>query len=440
MALFLLLVLFLQTLVLKAELVQVIQLARHGARTPNSWQPILNQYKEGNGELTSLGHVQQYFLGKEMRRRYIEETNFLSPVFNASEIVIKSSYKNRTQRSAYAFTSGLYPQEDGVWIENEYGKEFPAEKLLPLKNWKTVQREEIDRIKIHEDWAKQLIEVIAIEEDYHFHAHENDVCPPAEKMVKDRKKSKIMLELEDFFKQNLYEELIKGVNTFLNDDKHLDLSMLNLKKAKSILDNYRCNSFHGLPHTPFEENIVKLLYKVRYSWAYDLLQKDTMLKAVQASKLLSEFLDYTKSAKEKAHNAPKYVFYSAHDTNLENLFSVFLHEDDILLNDHYNIIPFSSVLSIEVHRETDKDGKEVHKVKLLFNDEPQFIRWCRDYECDLDRFHKILTHHMIPDLEGFCSVGKAPKQAPCAAGVVDCVVDEVEMKASEKLGKVKIED
>ena len=87
-------VLFLSLPLLYAELIQVIQLGRHGARTPNSFEFMANQYNETEGQLTVLGLTQQYHLGQEMRKRYIEETNFLSEEFNSSEVLIKSSWKN----------------------------------------------------------------------------------------------------------------------------------------------------------------------------------------------------------------------------------------------------------------------------------------------------------------------------------------------------------
>jgi len=71
-------------------------------------------------------------------------------------------------------------------------------------------------------------------------------------------------------------------------------------------------------------------------------------------------------------------------------------------------------MSIELHKEqetVDGEVKETHHVKLLFNDEPQFIKWCMGYQCSLSQFHKILEHHIVPSLEEFCSIGKPIKQA-----------------------------
>jgi len=198
---------------------------------------------------------------------------------------------------------------------------------------------------------------------------------------------------------------------------------LNMKKAKSVLDNYRCNTFHNKDHPELDDLTLKLLIKTRYLYAYKLMLLDDMVRSVSSSKLFKEFLDFTSAARDGVAGTPKYVFYSAHDTNLEILFSIFLLESMIAQNDDYNIIPFSSVMSIELHKEqetVDGEVKETHYVKLLFNDEPQFIKWCMGYQCSLGQFHKILEHYIVPSLEEFCSVGKPIKPAAYPEEIV-CV-------------------
>jgi len=398
---------------IQSELVQVIQLARHGARTPNSFEYLPNQYEEKAGELTALGAVQQYFLGQEIRKRYVEDLKFLSEDYNSSEVIIKSSWKNRTIRSAYAFTSGLYPQKEGTWLENPYADGFPVEQILPLKNrQKTVKREDIERIKLNEDFARETVEIVSMDGDLYFHAVKSENCPTAEKIVKEIKKSNQNEDIEKYLKLTLYPQLVSGVNKHIGFNL-LDLETMTLKAGKSVLDSYRCNSFHGLDHPDIDEKTLKILKKSRYSYVYKLMLVDDLVRSVSASKLLQEFSDYIRAAENKDYNAPKYVFYSAHDTNLEILLSIFLHQDHIDEGEHYNIIPFSSMISFELHKEQEvvqgSKGPEVQDVqymKIFFNDEPQYIKLCGDYKCPLDQFYKILDHYIVPSLEDFCSLGR----------------------------------
>lgn len=409
-------VLFLALPLLQGELVQVIQLGRHGARTPNSFEFLPNQYAEQEGQLTVLGLVQQYFLGQEMRKRYIEDTPFLQETFNSSEVLIKSSWKNRTVRSALSFVNGMYPQDDGVWIDNIYTTGFSVDQLIPLKKRvKEVSHSDMKRVRINEDWAKEVVEIISLDGDLYFHAHKSANCPPAEKIVKEIKKSREITEMERFFHLTLYPALASGVNSHLGHEL-INPDLLDIKKAKSVLDNYRCNMFHGKDHPYIDEPTLKFLKKTRYFHAYKLMLVDDLVRAISASKLLDEIRHFTRSMRDGAENIPKFIFYSAHDTNLEILFSIFLFESQIAVEDHYNVIPFSSVVSFELHKEIEyieeKNGtetKEEYYVKMLYNDEPQLIKWCLGYQCTLNQFHKILEHYIIPNLEEFCQAGKIHK-------------------------------
>jgi hypothetical protein len=415
-------ILFIALPLLQAELVQVIQLARHGARTPNSFEYIPAQFNEDNGQLTVLGIVQQYFLGQEMRKRYVENLGFLSEKYNSSEVIFKSSYKNRTMRSAYSFVNGMYPQEEGVWYENFFSEEFPLDHLLPLKKReRMVAREEIKRVKINEKWAEEVTQIISKNGDLHFHAFKSENCPSIEDIVKELKKSREFEEMEKFFGLTLYPELASGINKGIGKEL-LNSEELTIKKAKSVLDNYRCNTFHGQDHPTIDEQTLKILKRTRHFYAYKTSLLDETVRSVSGTRLFEEFLNFTSLARDRVPGAPKYIFYSGHDTNLEVLFSIFLLESIIDSSEHYNIIPFSSVFSIELHKEQesalDSNGtetKESYYVQILFNDEPQLMKLCVGYKCSLEQFHSILERHIVPNLEDFCKAGKATSSAASTA-------------------------
>ena len=66
------------------------------------------------GELTGIGERMHYLLGFRNRKRYIEEKQFLSEKYDPHEILIYSSYYNRTLVSAASQLQGFYPQNEGL--------------------------------------------------------------------------------------------------------------------------------------------------------------------------------------------------------------------------------------------------------------------------------------------------------------------------------------
>src|SRR5690242_10109457 len=85
----------------------VLEIFRHGARS--SWSPIggLNSTKQDvlgefwensspfqDPELTPMGMRQQYLLGVQVRKKYID-SGFLSKTYNSKEILVYATNKNR---------------------------------------------------------------------------------------------------------------------------------------------------------------------------------------------------------------------------------------------------------------------------------------------------------------------------------------------------------
>lgn len=114
-------------------LINVIQINRHGARTPKYHQEIQKKIFFGstNMQLTINGYRQEQLLGKLMKERYTKKFNFIKDNYDDKEIAIFSSPTQRTVFSAAGFISGLYP---GVTIKSEIdeGKESKFSKIPKL--------------------------------------------------------------------------------------------------------------------------------------------------------------------------------------------------------------------------------------------------------------------------------------------------------------------
>eukprot|EP01022_Parablepharisma_sp_SALTPOND_P034053 TRINITY_DN90389_c0_g1_i1.p1 TRINITY_DN90389_c0_g1~~TRINITY_DN90389_c0_g1_i1.p1 ORF type:complete len:390 (+),score=23.20 TRINITY_DN90389_c0_g1_i1:114-1172(+) len=117
----------------------VIDFIRHGARSPLALLPFFsNTTWKTPGELTTLGSLQHFSLGKSRRQHYID-TGFLPNKYNSSLIYARSTKCNRTLSSLQSYFLGLYSisSNDSLGSADFYKiHTFSAmeEKLLSLES------------------------------------------------------------------------------------------------------------------------------------------------------------------------------------------------------------------------------------------------------------------------------------------------------------------
>ncbi|KAG4066571.1 hypothetical protein HA402_007207 [Bradysia odoriphaga] len=150
------------------ELVFVHVLYRHGDRnpvmsTPGSKYTDLSYWPEGWGQLTTLGIQQEYSLGQWLRRRY---NNFLSEVYNAKDIYVRSSDVDRTIMSAQSVLAGLYPPHgEKLWKKNFYWQPIPVHTVPASMDYLIAS--EVPNCSSYENAMKQYLASDEMEKYYH---------------------------------------------------------------------------------------------------------------------------------------------------------------------------------------------------------------------------------------------------------------------------------
>ncbi len=83
------------TLTAAPELIWASVLIRHGDRTPiTKLKNCAYDWKPGLGELTPKGMMQEFSLGRKLRKRYVDKFKILSPNFNINEPLAKRGFLN----------------------------------------------------------------------------------------------------------------------------------------------------------------------------------------------------------------------------------------------------------------------------------------------------------------------------------------------------------
>lgn len=94
----------------------IIELTRHGSRAPSDSGFTAPWIQEvGDGELTTVGQRQHYYLGLNLRNQY--PSFFTGKEFKPNEFWVRSTPYNRTIESAFSHIIGLFDMFDAKDLE-----------------------------------------------------------------------------------------------------------------------------------------------------------------------------------------------------------------------------------------------------------------------------------------------------------------------------------
>lgn len=344
----------------QCSLILVIETFRHGAREPltDFWNA--KEFKS-KGELTPVGMRQHYVLGQLLRLEYIENLNFLTPTYNATELYVYSTNVNRTIISAMSQLLGLYPLGSGPDIPTNMNYSL----LLPPFNNSFKIAEDNSFNALPNAFQPIPIHTNGLEQEYLLRPWEINVCKVNKRWYLEQYNT-------SFFKEITLEfnETLRNVGDMVNVSK----DAMDFWKMHHIYDVFQNDIFSGkdLPQD-FDK------YSKNMSFIYDILvyfiDFGTPLQKRTLSTPFFENLINIFEAKIKGIDKRKWIMYSAHDITLITILAGLNYTSYECLYQGWrqggvydklcqHFPTYASNLLFELHNDTN-----VYKVKVRYNGE-----------------------------------------------------------------------
>ena len=306
---------------------------------------------KGRGHrLSAAGMRQHYLLGQIFRKRYIEDSNFLSPTYNSSEIKVMGTSSERTQASAQAQMMGLFTPGTGKTINDE-----------------DVQRAHPPNEYDYSDWIDELGESaiayrysdIPIESRLDMLLIPTDICPGINKLVEYYRKEHID---ERNKKNEEYKIYYKSIVNALN----ISNSDITMETAYQLRDVVRSSIYEGFSHLK-EEVVDEILQKsedidryLRLTSYLMVTYDERAVYKIISSSFLTEVknLIQTKinSIKNKKETPEKLLVYVGSGITLDSTLIPFKFDTELIFS------LYCSALVIELIEINDK-----YQVKVTFD-------------------------------------------------------------------------
>ncbi|OMJ95758.1 hypothetical protein SteCoe_837 [Stentor coeruleus] len=362
-----------------SRLVGVVELCRHGARTPTKlWPWDTGRWPEGLGELLPEGMRQHYFIGQVLRTRYIQNQKLIMPFYYQPEIFVYSSDHNRTLMSAESQIQGLFPNGTGPNLRSSAMITIAVppvnvtnlNKLINSLNMSALPGN-IQLTPIHTD---DTIRQYAL----------NPSSSCQYYMYLSDQKSAMSSELQEIFDK--YNDTVNVVMQVLNCSR-----AYAQKNMQNIGGSVTCNEFMGyaLPaqFTPTViNNIQELAYEIKSFTQF----KPDFLARLAGTPFMMQMIGNLQNCMS-GNITQKFFLYSAHDTDISFILA-------FLQLDFSQPPPFASTIFFELYQY----GVNYY-VNVKYNDVLQLIPTCGGYNCSLDTFVKYVQFRSIPDIINVCN-------------------------------------
>ena len=386
-----------------SNLIGVIQLNRHGARTGRHFSNFTSKLFYGSGEeqLTINGFRQVEKLGQWIAERYIYyDYNLLSPFYDPEEILVKTSSKVRTIFSAAGFMKGMYPFSEisSNFLSHckldENCKYLKEDDVPPIANYSS--KRNLPKIKLsvananedlifHTDQCRLFINSTFTDNLKHNLVRKEiyNITNEEIKSAIDDTKSKWQEPFIGLSDETVYTKIyLKYLYSFIaHTEYHYDNKFFNLAPSTTLL----------MKKIQIEE-----WYSIRLveNWALKLINSPIY------DNLLIHLDAYVKRQERENHKL-KYLLLSGHDTSIVNIISTLFRKEKLMemiadYEKYYDVLqpPYASSFIIEVHSKSNSDFNS-NKSKLNLNNQKHSFYVRIIYNGNIlerDTLHEDLTY------------------------------------------------
>ena len=387
----------------QSKLVGVVELFRHGARSPQNFVEMFKDqenWPEGKEELIPEGMRQHYLLGTYSRQQLVQNEGLLSERYNSTEVYVFSSDFNRTLMSAQSFLSGLYSAGTGLKLRQASSIISPP---IHVENLSAISSSLSQNAL---PFKTQLIPIHSNESKSQFALNPSSACnyykklTLAKKSMKDEQ-SQILSEYPE-----VLDSIMKNMNysTSRAQDEFMKImdSMISYEfRFQSLPLNFTKSFFAKAKQTHdklknYFENEPDLL--ARYSGTGFFIQVLSHFDAISQNK-----------------TAAKLFAYSAHDSTMQAVLA-FLQLDTSVNP------PFASLVRFNLIEEDEN-----LKVEVVFNGKKMEIDACESGTCSWKEFKEFVNERSIP---GFIEV--------CKTDPSDEVIENLRGKIKSKVAKNEV--
>jgi len=370
--------------ILAEKLKFVIEYSRHGARY--SFDEIFYWTYGKSGLLTNAGMRQHYLYGKMLRKRYIEDTHFLSQSYNASEITVRTSHASRCIASAQSQLMGLYPPGSGskINLSNQHLATPPNEADY------SKYMENLADFSI--DYQSQPIPIISMEGVRDPLMVPSEVCPGVSKMVETYRNEHIA---EKNAKEADFKPVYKEVAKLFNVKEET----INMQKTLTYRDVLMSALWEGYPikDDATDWKVAKMTEDVDRYYSYqfylNVQYKKRIVHKILSSSFWNHAIDLIKekieSIEKGKENLQKFALFLGHDTMLNTI----VIAAGLAKNNNTVITPFAATLLIELYEKSRRN----YFISLKYDEEPA-------KNMTLSEFYDLISNNIydMPTFDKYC--------------------------------------